>query len=285
MALDVLKSPLPRESSINGAPAPHKEGLVAMTGLVKKILGGVVLATAIAAGAGPVGAIGFTFSDGSGRSGSVDFAQSGADLTVTLMNTALGATANPTDVLTAVFFSLAGNPTLATSSALINSGSSLVNCTAANGCTAPVAGNVGGEWAYASGLAGAPGGAASGISAVGFGLFGPADRFDTGSNLQGPTSPAGVNFGLITTGSLNTGNGDLDNSALIRTSAVFTLSRLPVDYDLAAALSHVSLQYGSALDDPNLAATAEPATLLLLGTALTGLGFTVRRSRRRTQDG
>jgi PEP-CTERM motif len=250
---------------------------------VRGIMAGVAVIASIALAASPAGAISFTFSDATGRSGSVDFTQSGADLTVTLTNTALGATANPTDVLTAVFFSLSGSPTLTGSSALVNSGSAVVNCTAANGCTAPLAGNVGGEWAYASGLAGAPGGAVSGISAVGFGLFGPSDRFDTGSNLQGPTSPAGVNFGLITTGSLNTANGDLDNSALIRTSAVFTLSGLPLDYDLASALSQVSLQYGSALDDPNLAATPEPGTLLLLGTTLTGLGFAVRRSRR--QDG
>ncbi len=144
---------------------------------------------------------------------------------------------------------------------------------------------MGGEWGYASGLAGAPGGATSGISAVGFGLFGPSDRFDTSSNLQGPTSLAGVNFGLITTGSLNTANGDIDNSALIRTSVLLTLSGLPSDYDLASGLSQVSLQYGSALTDPNLAPTPEPTTLLLLGTTLAGFGFAVRRRRHRVQGG
>jgi len=150
--------------------------------------------------------------------------------------------------------------------------------------------NVGGEWAYKASLVGAPGGASQGISSAGFGLFGPPDRFVTSgpfSNLQGAPSPGAVEYGITsavdvpTPGSQAAING---SNALIKNSVTFFFTpsvALPGTLT-AANFSHVSFQYGTALNnanDPNVPCNSrncvdvpEPSTLLLLGSALAGVG-------------
>ena len=116
----------------------------------------------------PARAAPITFTGASGsRSASATFDTSVTNqLLVTLTNTSTADVLVPTDILTAVFFTLA-SPTLTPGSAVLAPGSSVLFD------SAPVGGNVGGEWAYTDGLA-APNGANEGISSSGFGsLRGP----------------------------------------------------------------------------------------------------------------
>src|SRR5262245_37334887 len=130
-----------------------------------------------------------TFSASSGSlAASADFTASGNNLTITLTNTSTADTQNPADVLTAVFFDYNG-ATLALTpvSATLANGSTFVYLDPLPGpivANAVAAGNVGGEWGYGSGLSGAPGAAAYGISSSGFTLFG-APNFN-GPNLAPP---------------------------------------------------------------------------------------------------
>src|SRR5207253_2533622 len=137
----------------------------------------------------------FTISGSSGgHSASVEFSQIGSTLTVKLSNTSLSDAMVPTDVLTAVFFN-----------------------------TTPTGGNVGGAYAYKRPALGYN----RGISSSGFGIFGAGDRFDTsaGSNLQGPDSPDGVQWGITKAGdNFATGNGAMMSNALVKSSVTFTFT-------------------------------------------------------------
>src|SRR5262245_47885599 len=84
----------------------------------------------------------FTGSSGS-LSAEATFDTSGTNLIVTLTNTSGSNVVNAAQVLTAVFFSLTGNPALGRTSAVLNAGSTVIN----GGVTDP-GGVVGGEWAY-----------------------------------------------------------------------------------------------------------------------------------------
>ena len=123
---------------------------------------------------------------------SLSISGTATNLLVTLTNLATYKPNDPSDILTAVFFSLAGDPTLTKVSATLNAGSVGVE----DGFTLTVPGGVvGGSWAYAAGLSGAPGNANEGISAVGFGLFGHHNLFP-GSALPGDGPiPGGVGGG------------------------------------------------------------------------------------------
>jgi hypothetical protein len=236
----------------------------------------ITLAAVAMACAGPAWAISFTASDAFGRAASVDFTISGTSLVVTLTNTSTADVLVPIDVLTGVFFDVAGNPALSSGSALLGSGSSVFYDPDGQ----PADGNVGGEWGFAINLSGAPGGAKMGISSSGLGLFGGATF--PGEDLASPAALNGLQYGILSAGDdAATGNGGIAGTGgLIKNSVVFTLG----DWDPtlnSVSVSNVSFQYGTALTEPNIRVPDGSSTVGLLGLAFCGLAVAGRLSRRR----
>ncbi|MBI3837456.1 MAG: hypothetical protein HY288_05935 [Planctomycetia bacterium] len=209
------------------------------------------------------GSITYSFSNGS-LAASADFERSGNNLIVTLTNTSAGDAQLPTDILTGIFFDVTGDPLLTRTSAIVPFGSSvLVGGTGAD--VTPSDRVVGGEWAYLNNLESvSPHN--SGISSSGLNIFGSGDLFP-GDNLQGPTSPDGVQFGIIPAGdNLLTGNGALSGQDLIKNTVVFMLGGFAGEPN--ATILGVAFQYGTALDQPRFEGHApEPSSLVLLALA------------------
>ena len=196
---------------------------------------------------GAAGALsyGMTFFGSSGNlAAEADFSVVSNQLVVTLTNTSTADVLVPSDVLTAVFFNVTGDPTFSKVSAVVAPGSSVLF-----GTTDP-GGVVGGEWAYLNGLSQFS--ANEGISSTGLGIFGPGDVFP-GSNLQGPTSPDGLQYGITSAGDNPlTGNTPVTGTnALIKNSVVFTLGNVPVGFELNS-IGNVTFLYGTALTEPNV---------------------------------
>jgi len=209
---------------------------------------------------------------------SATFVSSGTTLTITLANISTEDVTAPNQVLTALFFDTTPDMVLTPVSALL-AGSTVYY--------GPNVNNVGGEWAYGHNLTGVPGGPAEqGTSSTGLGLFGGGNF--NGANLQGPVSVDGLQYGLTSAGdNVTTGNAAVTGQfALVRNSVTFTLtmSTSPLD-----AVCNVRFLYGTSLTEAVIRGDTTSAdvsvpdggtTVMLLGSALAGLGLLRRRFSR-----
>lgn len=247
-----------------------------------KVASFVCAALAAVAFAQPASAaVTFTGSSGTlAASATFDIVAAGS-LKVTLTNTSGFDALVPADLLSTVFFS-SGSVVFTPVSATLAPGSTVFFGPDGGG-------NVGGEWAYASGFAG-PGGATSGISSSGFGLFG-ASNFG-GPDLDPPNAVNGMNYGITSAGdNTATGNAQLTGGEpFIKNSVNFMLSYTG-NFALTD-ISRVSFQYGTSLTEPNIPGGCirgtpgcgttdteipEPGTLALVGLALLGAAWGRRR--------
>src|SRR5512143_85560 len=134
--------------------------------------------------------------DGSGNatdgSSTVNFQVVGNQLIITLTSNDTNV-AVPGDVLTALFFSIVGDPALTSVSAVLGAGSTVIND------TQPAGGVVGGEFAYSNDVGDAANAYGvpvnEGISSTGLGIFG--DPTFPGANLAGPEAVDGGQYGII----------------------------------------------------------------------------------------
>ena len=203
----------------------------------------------------PARAIDFVGAKGS-LTAEVSFVQLGTNLVVTLSNISHADVLAPNAVLTSLFFTLPGNPTLTPFSATLETNSAVRF--APPGGSGP---NVGGEWEYRGNLTDIPGGGRSGISAASLGVFN-LPNFN-GPDLELPVGVGGIDYGLTSQGdNTNTGNIFVKGKyPLIQDSVVFTFD-LPTDY-LLTNVTSVTFQYGPTFGNPRLTG-AQPVGLIII---------------------
>lgn len=257
---------------------------------MKKLLLGGLLALgstiSVNASAAPITYIGSgTGPGGVAVSASAIFEIVGNNLTITLKNTSLENSGQdvPGSTLTGIFWDFVGNPILTPVSATVAAGSIITGALCDPVSCVNVT-NVGGEFGYqATPLTGS---ADRGIASSGYlttGLAGNIGNFNNGLagvDLDGPASLNGINFGIISAASGYNPNGGLSNDPVIRDTVTFVLTG--VSGLTNNSISHVSFQYGTALEELNIPGTIgdgggstgnvpEPGTTALLGLGLLGL--------------
>lgn len=217
-------------------------------------------------------------------SASASFAVFDQKLIITLSNTATYDANDANDILTAIFFSITGNPTLSGTSAVLGPDTAIKN---RPGMSGPGM-NVGGAWAYHDSPTGLPHDATEEISIANLKSFGKGSRF---SGLKLAPS-GGAAFGVTTDfDSLGNDKGSFKHQQLIENTVVFTMGGLPTNFTLAD-ISDVSFQYGTDLKsaDLDLAGTIdggsngnstvpEPTTTMLVVAGLLGTFALARKPR------
>lgn len=224
----------------------------------------------------------FNFAQGN-LAANATFSKSGDNLTITLRNTATVDVANPTDVLTGLFFDIAGPAALLTRvSALLESltGTPVLF---ASGTNQPFTGyngtngDVGSEVGYRTGASTQQAGIGDhAIGHVGMEDFlgvqfmGAPTRFDSNdaNNLQGPLSPNGIEYGLVNSTYTGGGNNPVNGpNALITNGMIYTFTGFAGFNE--SDISNIRFNYGTEF---NPVIPAPPAVLLgILGFSMVGL--------------
>jgi hypothetical protein len=217
---------------------------------------------------------------------SATFVISNLDLVVTLSNLGTSNTNSPGDIVTGVFFDVAGNPALTPVSATVGPDSKVI------GHHQPIInGDVGEEWAYNGDLVDAPAGDVYGISSTKLksSFFKKSELFPFPDGKIRGTSPlSGAQFGITSLNDvLNDELGGLKNKPLIQNTVVFVFS-LPSNLSSLTVedISDVTFQYGTSIKKglditgEMVAQVPEPSTVTLVALSLVG-ALALTRSRTR----
>jgi hypothetical protein len=221
----------------------------------------------------------------------VSFRVSGNHLVIDLSNTATFTTIGPSDILTAVYLDIKGNPKLTNPTAVVTATSVLFQTPGQSLLKTPASlmlKSTPGGWDYEFG------GTQSVSQSYGFGTAG-LDRFAGGTSSGGRGGPG--NYGIVQDETFTSFSGDLKNkkkptdlTPLVKSTVEFTLSGLPTTFKLSD-ISHVRFQYGTStggepsfsgtpfLGQPQIQANApEPSSLVLAALGAFGfLGYGVRK--------
>jgi hypothetical protein len=235
--------------------------------------------------AAPAAWAALTFSGSQGTlSASASFEIVGGKLQVVLTNTSANDALVPSDLLSGVYFNLAGGAGQLTPFSATAGGITYLN--GAQKDAFSVAGqNVGGEWDYEAISHASLPGLNAGISSSGVGSIWDQPGFG-GPNLGGPIVVDGMQYGITSAGdNVATGNNGLLDNEITKNSVIFLLD-IANGFSLSS-ISNVTFQYGTSLEQPRYTAgpptsgppgVPAPATLLLVALAA-ACGWQVRRSR------